>query len=72
MSQVPSIFKEGKDALSSDNAVIQWCIERCKKCSSLATLRILAQDKPCFLKCMVCDEIYLFTEDDLKELHLIT
>jgi len=72
MSQVPSIFNQNlQNSLTSDNARIQWCIEECKKCSSLVTMKVLAQDKPCFLKCMVCDEMYFYTENDLKERHLL-
>jgi len=74
MSEVPSVFHQGKSSdLTQDNARIKWCMEeaRCKNCKSLVTMQILAGDKPCMSKCMVCDEVYLYTENDLKELHLI-
>jgi len=72
MSKVPSIFNEGQpNALNQDNAQVRWCLERCKKCHSLVTLQVLANDIPCFLKCMVCDEQHIYSEEDLKEMNLL-
>lgn len=72
MSKVPSIFNENeRNALTADNAQIRWCIERCKKCFSITTVMFLAKDIPSFLKCMVCNESYLYSEDDLREMNLL-
>jgi len=72
MSKVPSIFNEGQsNALTPDNAQVRWCVERCKKCKSLVTLMILASDIPCYLKCMVCDEQHIYSEQDLEKMRLI-
>ena len=72
MSNIPSIFNEGQsNCLTPDNAQVRWCVERCKKCRSLVTVIVLASDIPCFRRCMVCDDIHLYSEDELKKMSLI-
>lgn len=71
MSKVPSIFHEGKDEVNSDNAQIRHASQRCSKCNSIFTIQILKDDIPASLKCLSCNETYMYSEEELRNLGIL-
>jgi len=72
MSKVPSIYNgSNKNSITVDNAQIRWCQDRCDHCKSIFTVTIYKNDTPSAYKCMSCDKQHLFSEDELKEMHLL-
>ena len=72
MSRVPSIYNDSKpNALRTENAQIRFCVDRCGHCNALTTIQFLANDIPCFLRCFACNTERLYSEEDLKEMHLL-
>ena len=71
-NSVPSIYNEGHPhALTPENAQIRWCVQRCHKCNCLFTVQLLANDIPTAYKCMSCDTLYMYNENELKNMGVL-
>ena len=67
MRSLPSAYTEGNNNSMSSDDQIRWLHSRCNRCNSIFTITVLKDDIPVQRKCMSCDELYIYREQDLKD-----